>query len=120
MRTAKTTIGIRNNGVLVPGDFDTIDLLGTLTGANQGGGVVGITGSGGSSANIDTRVVAATQSGANITLDLTTLPHTFTGIEFVTRNGPVTTPVLDWSLSGNTITVFNADASEIFQVQYTY
>lgn len=119
-RTGETSIKIYNGGTLL-GSFNAIDLNGTLTGSDEGNGVVDITGSGGGTGtNIATEVVSPTQSSSNITLDLTTLSHTFVAIEVVFRNGQNITPVSSWSRSGNTITVFNADASEVFQVQYTY
>lgn len=119
-RTGETSIRIYNAGVLV-GSFNSIDLNGTLTGSDEGNGVINITGSGGGTGtNIATELVTPTQSGSDITLDLTTLSHTFVAIEVVFRNGQNITPGSSWSRSGNVITVFNADASEIFQVQYTY
>lgn len=120
-RTGETSIKIYNNGVLLSGSFNSIDLKGTLSGADEGNGIVGITGSGGGAGtNIATEVLAPTQSGSDITLDLTALSHTFVAIEVVFRNGQNITPIASWSRTGNTITVFNADATEIFQVQYTY
>lgn len=119
-RTGEPSIKILNGGTLL-GYFNAIDLNGTLTGTDEGGGVLDLTGSGGGTGtNIATQVVTPTQSAANITLDLTTLSHTFVAIEVVFRNGQNITPVSSWSRTGNTITVFNADASETFQVQYTY
>lgn len=121
-RTGVVSIRIRNNGTpLGVLGFTTIDLIGSLTGMDEGNGVVGINGSGGGTGtNVDTKVIAGVQSGANVTLDLTTLPHTFVAVELVMRNGQVIQPVVYWSLIGSTVTVFNADASEVFMVQYTY
>lgn len=121
-RTAQTNLKIRNNGVaLTAGVFTTIDLTGSVSASDAGGGVATVNGSGGGvGANVATEIVTAVTSGANITLDLTTLTHTFVAIEVVFRNGQATTPVADWSRSGNTITVTGAYSSEVFQVQYTY
>lgn len=121
-RTGEASIIIRNNGTQVGVmGFTIIDLTGNLTGSDEGGGVVGINGSGGGTGtNVDTKVIIGTQSGANVTLNLTTLPHTVVAVEVVFRNGQAITPVASWSLSGTTVTIFNADASEIFMVQYTY
>lgn len=119
-RTGETNVKIYNAGVLV-GSFNSIDLNGTLSGSDESNGIVNITGSGGGpGTNIATELVTPVQSGSDITLDLTTLSHTFVAIEVVFRNGQNITPVTSWSRTGNTIMVFNADASEIFQVQYTY
>lgn len=112
---------MRNNGVPVgTGGYVVIDLLGSLSAVDNGNGIAALTGTGGGSGtNIDTQVVTAVQSGSDITLDLTTLPHTFIAIEVVFRNGQAIAPSL-WSRVGNTITVLDADASEVFMVQYTY
>lgn len=97
----------------------------TLTRNTNGTWTIAATG--GSGANVATEVLTATQSGSDITLDLTTLAHTFSAILFVTKNGQIllpngsaAIPGSSWSRVGNTITVYNADASESFQVQYTY
>lgn len=121
-RTAVVAINIRNNGTpLGVLGFQTIDLKGTLVGADEGNGVVSFTGSGGSGgSNVDTRVVTAVQSGTDITIDLTQLPHAFVAVEVVFRNGQGITPIASWSLVGNTVTVFNADAGETYMIQYTY
>lgn len=120
-RTGETSIKILNAGVVLPGSFNTIDLNGSLSGSDEGGGILNLTGSGGGTGtNIATELVTPVQSGSNITLDLTTLSHTFVAIEVVFRTGQATTPLADWSRTGNTITVLNADASEKFMVQYTY
>lgn len=119
-RTAQTNIKIRNNGVpLTVGAFSILDLITGISATDAGGSVAAVSAAGGGS-NIATEVVTAVQSGGNITLDLTTLAHTFVAIEVVFRNGQGITPVTSWSRSGNTITVLNADASEVFMVQYTY
>lgn len=120
-RTGETSIKIFNAGVALPGAFNAIDLNGTLVGTDEGNGVVDINGSGGGAGtNVATQVVTAVQSGSNITLDLTTLSNVFVAIEVVFRNGQAITPTTSWSRTGNTITVLNADASEVFMVQYTY
>lgn len=120
MRTAKTTLKIQNAGVLLGSSFDTLNLISGVSAVDSGNGVAGVTGSAASGANVAVDRVTPVTSGSNITLDLTTLSHTFVAIEIVFRNGPATTPTQDWTRSGNTITVFNADNTEIFQVQYTW
>lgn len=120
-RTAKTNINLRNNSTpLGSSGFDTINLLGSLSASDAGGGVADLTGSGSSGSNIATERVTPVASGSNITLDLTTLLHTFVAIEVVFKNGPAAIPVNDWTRSGNTITVVNSDPTDIFLVQYTY
>ena len=121
MRTAQTNIKLRNNGTpLTAGAFTTLDLLTGLSAVDSGGGVAGVSGTASAGSNIATERVTPVTSGSDITLDLTTLSHPYVAIEVVFRNGPATTPTLDWTLSGSTITVFNADNTEIFQVQYTF
>jgi hypothetical protein len=119
-RTAQTNLRIQNNGTpLTTGAFTTIDLKTGLSGADEGNNVASITGSTIAGSNLAVDTVSAVTSGANITLDLTTLSHTFVAIEIVFRNGQATSAT-DWSRVGNTITVTDAVSSEIFQVQYTY
>lgn len=112
-RTAQLSIKIRNNGTpLGTVGFSTIDLTGSLSGSDEGNGVVNVVGSGGGAgSNVATEAIAATQSGANITLDLTTLAHTFVAVEVVWRNGQALTPISSWSIVGSVVTVLNADAS---------
>jgi hypothetical protein len=97
----------------------------TLTRQSNGIWVVASTAAGGS--NILTEQVTAVQSGDHVTIDLTQLANTSTGVLLVTRNGQVLLPNgsaglpgSSWSQSGSTVTVYNADASEIFLVQYMY
>ena len=122
MRTAQTNLRLRNNGTpLTAGAFTTLDLVSGISATDAGSAVAAVTASGGGAGtNVATEVCAATQSGANITLDLTTLSHTVVAVEIIFRNGQNVTPVSGWSLSGSTVTVVNADAGDAYQVQYTY
>lgn len=121
-RTAQLSLKIKNGGVaLGTGGFNTIDLIGSIVGADEGNGSVSFTATGGGTgSNIDTQILTPTTSGSNITLDLTALPHSFIAIEVVFRNGQGLTPTTEWTRSGNTITVTNATTADVFQVQYTY
>lgn len=69
-----------------------------------------------------TETLVGTQSGNNVTLDLTQLAHTFVTILFVSRQGQIlNSSITDgWSRSANTITITNAAAFDTFQVTYTY
>lgn len=75
---------------------------------------------------IMTESLIPTTSGSNITLDLTTMSHAYTAVQFVTRQGQIlqTSDNGDgssyWTQSGDTVTVFNAAADEKFTVQATY
>jgi len=64
--------------------------------------------------------VTVTQAGDNVTIDLTQLSNTYTGVLFIQRNNMFITPTDDYSQSGDTVTVFNAVASDVFVVGYTY
>lgn len=123
-RTGETTLKIRNNGVPLAGSFNTIDLAGTISATDEGGGVVEFTGSGGGTGtNFDIQPVTPVTSGANITLDLTTLPHTFTSIKAITKNGQLLTAgdaTFGWSVTGNSATVLNASTSDQFEVEYVW
>lgn len=122
-RTAEVGILIRNNGTpLGQIGFTIIDLTGSLSATDEGGGVVDVTGSGGGGGgtNVATQVVTGVQSGNNTTLDLTTLSHVFVAVEAIFRNGQLLTPITDWSLVSTTATVTNVSATDVYQVQYTY
>ena len=121
-RTGLATISIRNNGTpLGVVGFTTINLLGSLSATDAGSNVADVTGAaGGAGTNVATQTLVATQSGADITLDLTALAHVFVAVEVVWRNGQVLTPISSWSLTANTVTVVNADAGDAYLVQYTY
>lgn len=124
-RTSETNLKIRNNGVpLGTGSFNTIDLAGTVSASDEGGGVVLVTGTGGGSgSNFDIQPVTPVASSNNVTLDLTTLPHVFTAIKGITKNGQLLTAgdaTFGWSVAGNTATVLNAGVSDQFEVEYNY
>lgn len=75
------------------------------------------------SANIATEKLTPTTSGANITLNLALLAHTFSTVLGVYKNGQLLDPAatdFGWSRSSNTITVLNAANTDTFLVQYTY
>lgn len=92
-----------------------------LTITRMGDGSIRVDALGGASGtNLLTEEIAGTQSGANVTLDLTTLSQVYTALQFVTRQGQILSAT-DYSLSGDVITIFNADAaSEKYSVQVTY
>lgn len=81
-----------------------------------------ITASASSGANTAVETLTPTQVGADITLNLTGLSHTFVSILGVTRQGIFQNPSTTdgWSRSGNTVTVKNASGSDTYQVMYTY
>ncbi len=75
---------------------------------------------GAGSANVASELLIGTQSGSDVTLDLSGLSHPFVQIFGVYRNGQKVTPNVTWTRSGSTITVFNASASNAFLIDYTY
>lgn len=90
---------------------------------DAGNNATKVTISPGATANITAENITGVQSGSNVTLDLTTLAHVFGTIFGVFRQGQLKTLndlTYGYSISGNTVTVYNADASESFVVQYTY
>ena len=121
-RTGVALVKIRNNGTpLGVIGFSTIDLTGILSAIDAGDSVATMTGTGGGTGtNVATEVVTAVQSGTDITLNLAALAHTFVAVEVIFRNGQALTPIYSWSLVGSTVTVVNADAGDIYLVQYTY
>lgn len=123
-RTAKTTLKIKNAGVLLGSSFDTLDLLTNISAVDSGNGVAGVSATGGAGGtNMATEKLTPTTSGANITLDLTGLAHVFTAIQGVYKNGiliDASDATFGWSRSTNTITVLNGSNTDIFYVQYNY
>lgn len=121
-RTARTNVKIKNSGVLLGSSFDTLDFISNISATDAGSGVAAVSATGGAvGSNITYEFLTATQVGADVTLDLTALLHTFSTVVGVSRNGPVLPTRADvWTRVGNTITYFNADASEVFAVLYTY
>lgn len=123
-RTAKTLIKIQNAGVPLGTFFDTIDLNTGLSGTDLGGSIVEFDASGGGAGtNVATQKLIPTTSGSNITLDLTGLAHTFTSIQFISKNGQImdsSDATYGWSQSTNTVTVLNAANTDIFLVNYNY
>lgn len=118
------------NGVNIGQDIKRLDFAGAgvvVERVGDGNAVVTISGGAGGT-SIATEKLTGTQSGNNATLDLTGLAHTFATIQFVTRNGQVIVPgnaagadgSSAWSRSSNTITVYSADAADIFLVCYSY
>lgn len=92
----------------------------TLTPKNDGGYIVSAVASG---ANVATEKLTPTQAGANITLNLAGLSHTFSTILGVYKNGQLLDPsdaTFGWSRVTNTITVLNGFDTDIYLVAYTY
>lgn len=97
----------------------------TLIRNSNGRWTIAATASG--SSNIATELVTAIQSGENATIDLTQLSHTYTSVLFISLdgailmpNGNATLPGPTWNQSGNTATVYNANAAGIYLIQYLY
>lgn len=84
----------------------------------------------GATLNLKTEAVTAgiTQVGDNVQINLTlALSEAFTAVQFVSRqgqvimpNGNASLPGSSWSIAASTVTVYNADASDIFLIQYLY
>lgn len=127
-RSGGQHIVFRNNGGVEMQDIQTIDFGSGLTIARSAPGYLLVTAAGGSGANIATDDVAATTSGANVTIDLTTLSHSFVAIQLVFRNGQALPPVASapadgssgYKIVGTTLTVYNATNTDDYLVSYTY
>jgi hypothetical protein len=112
---------LQNNGTFVGSGFQILDLISGISATDAGAGVANVSASGGTvGVNVATEKVTAVISGSDITLDLTTLAHTFITCEVVFRNGQALLPTTEWLLTGSSVTVYNAASSESFMVQYTY
>lgn len=75
-----------------------------------------ITGPGNS---LETDTLVGVQAGSDVTLNLTLLTHPFQSVIVIFKNGQALNQS-GWSVSGNTATVFNSDASDVFMVEYIY
>lgn len=121
-RTAKKKIGIYDHGVLLTADADSIDFegAGVVSSIFNNAVTESISGGGSGGSSIATEKLSGTQSGNNVTLNLASLAHSFTGVLLVMRNGQGLTPLTSWSISGSTVTILNAFAGDDYLVQYTY
>lgn len=78
---------------------------------------------GGSGTNVTTQYsLTAVLSGSDVTIDLTQLTHfaTYAGLVQVQRNNIPQTEMINFTQTGTQVTIFNADASEIFNLVYQY
>lgn len=94
----------------------------TITTNANGQKVINASG-GGSGTNVTTQYsLIAVQAGADVTIDLTQLTNwaTFDSLIAVYRNNTMQTETLNFTLAANVLTIFNADASEIFNATYAY
>lgn len=84
----------------------------------------------GTSLDITTEIVTTglAQVGDNVTITLATaLSQTYTALQFISRNGQIIMPNgsallpgSSWSIALGVVTVYNADVSDIFLVQYIH
>jgi len=104
-------------------DFITEINFGSGLSTSLSNGRLTITSVGGSGANVATEKLTPTVSGADITLDLSSLSQTFDTIQWVAKNGQIldsSDATFGWSRVTTTITVLNATTTDIFLVHYTY
>lgn len=112
---------IMDEGGSLGQDIQRVDFRGAGVTATRVGTTVVVTiAGGGAGTSVAVERLTGTQSGNNVTLDLTALSHTPTGTLWVSRQGQIQTPTADWTQAGSTVTVNNADAGEVFLVAYTY
>lgn len=109
-RGGGTTVSQGSNITLVPLADGTVQI-------NASGG--------GSGTNVVTQyALTAVQSGSDVTIDLTQLTHwaSFVNLVALYRNNQVQTQgtAYDFTITGSTITVFNASAGDIFNTTYAY
>jgi len=66
--------------------------------------------------------LTAVQSGSDVTIDLSQLTYFSTYEEIITvfRNNIPQTQTLNFTIAGPTLLIYNADASEVFNVTYSY
>lgn len=106
------------------GGVNTLTAGTNITITSDGNGGYTISANAGLNASIEK--VVAVASGSDVTIDLTQLANTYTAVLLVTRQGQAITPgakvgdFSSWEKSGDTITIYNADAGEDFLIQYAY
>lgn len=103
------------------GIVKTLDFVGATYSLVNGRPTITMAGGG---ANIKSEKITGVQVGQTVTLDLTTLAEDATGVLSVFRQGQLLDPA-NWSVNaGPTLLTISAaeqaDASEVFVVQYTY
>lgn len=117
----------QGGGKMVHGGGMTLTAGTNVTLVRNSNGTWTVSASGGGSSSLATEQVTAVASGTDVTIDLTQLAHMLVTALFVTRNGQVlmpngnaNLPGSSWSKSGTVITVYNADPSDIYLIQYGY
>jgi len=115
---------IYGKDTMVRGGGMTMSAGSNITLVPKADGTVEINASGGGSGtNVTTQYsLTAVQSGSDVTIDLTQLTNyaTFTDLILVMRNNTPQTETINFTFVDPIITVFNADAGEIYNVQYAY
>ena len=104
------------------GDTVTAGVNVTITTDANGNKVINASG-GTSGANVTTQYqLTAVQAGSDVTIDLTQLTNwaTFVSLIAVYRNNIPQTETINFTVVGSTLTIFGADASEIFNATYAY
>jgi hypothetical protein len=107
-RGSGTTVSAGSNITLVPKADGTVEI-------NASGG--------GSGTNVVTQYqLTATQAGSNVEIDLNQLTNyaTFADLIALYRNNIMQTETINFTVAGDIVTVIEADASEIFNVTYSY
>lgn len=118
----QTLAPIRNLASGFRGGGDTV-VAGTgvvITNTINGNKQISVSGGG---VNIETNKVTPLQVASNVELDLSALPHAFTAVLGVWKQGQLldpTDPTFGWSRTDNIITVLNGFDTDVFLVQTTY
>lgn len=73
-----------------------------------------------SGSNVADELVTAVQDDGDVTIDLAQLSHTYVVVLQVRRNGIPQVRGTSWTQTGGSVRVPGADASEFFELQYTY
>lgn len=109
-----------NSGFRGGGDTVVAGTGVTITNTVNGNKQISVASSGSSTAQ---EKLTPTQSGSNVTLNLSLLTHTFVAILGVYKNGQLldqNDAQFGWSRATNTITVLNGFDTDVYYVQYTY
>lgn len=115
---------LKRYGAYVHGGGDTVAAGTNIILTRDANGNVVINAQGGSAGTtvVTQYSLTAIQSASDVTIDLTQLTNwaAFSNVVAVYRNNVPQTETINFTIVGSTLTIFGADASEVFNVTYGY
>lgn len=119
-------LSVLDEGVAQGVDIRKIDFRGdgvAVSRTGENGIVVTVAaGSPSTGSTVYTEPIVGIQNGSNVDFDLSALPHALVAFQWIARNGKIQTNrtgVDGYTIAGNTLTVYEADAGEEFIISWT-